>query len=391
MRNRSTLCCIAALVVAPVMQAQATFQQFNGPAESGPALAPTSVAGRGGYAKYVTVPTTADGGGVFASRYLPDGSAGLYRNVVNLWFRNPAGAVIYACSGSLLAGSGGLKILTAGHCVSNGVVGSNPNFAAASFTARFQTSPGVFTERNGTGFAVNPNYGGFVEEEHDVGVLTLSTPAPAGVTGFTLFSGNPLNQQLNIAGYGLTGDGDTGGNNTANNQFGAVNVLRAGTNSFNTTGRENANPLIDAALYATSANPSPSTFGGILVADFDRTGGSPTGWLCASVGFCETGYGLDEVGPSSGDSGSAAFSNSGAIAGVASWGLQDGSFYSDEFGYACVANFAANAGCKGNYDWIQSQLSPSAVIPEPSTYVLFATGLLGLAGIARRRRTGSLN
>ena len=391
MKNRFTLCCVAALVVAPVMQAQASFATYGGPAQSGPALAPTAVAGRGGYEKYVTVPTTADGGGVFSSLYLPDGSAGLYRNVVNLWFRNTAGAVIYACSGSLLAGSGGLKILTAGHCVSDGVVGSNPNFAAASFTARFQTAPGVFTERNGTGFAVNPNYGGFVEEEQDVAVLTMSSPAPAGVTGFSLFSGNPLNQQLNIAGYGRTGDGVTGGSNTANNQFGAVNVLRAGTNSFNTTGRENINPLIDAASYATSANPSSSTFGGILVADFDRTGGSPTGWLCASLGFCENGYGLAEVGIAGGDSGSAAFSNSGAVVGVASWGVVGGTRYSDEFGYACVANFVTNAGCKGNYDWVQAQLGPVAVIPEPSTYALLATGLVGLAGFARRRRSASQN
>jgi len=373
------------------MQAQATFVPHNGPAESGPHAAPTAVASKGGYEKYVTVPTTADGGGVFNSRYLPDGSSGLYRNVVNLWFRNAAGNVIYACSGSLLAGSGGLKILTAGHCVSDGVVGSNFNFSASSFTARFQTAPGVFTERNGTGFAVHPNYGGFVEEEQDVGVLTLSSPAPAGVTGFSLMSGNPLNQQFNIAGYGRTGDGVTGGSNTANNQFGAVNVLRAGTNSFNTTGREDANPLINNASYATSANPNPSAFGGILVADFDRIGGSPTGWLCAEVGFCETGYGLDEVGIASGDSGSAAYNNSGEIAGVASWGISGGSRYSDEFGYACVANYAANIGCKRNFDWVQAQLLPAAVVPEPSTYILFATGLMGLAGIARRRRTGSLN
>ncbi|MDF1501352.1 PEP-CTERM sorting domain-containing protein [Roseisolibacter sp. H3M3-2] len=40
----------------------------------------------------------------------------------------------------------------------------------------------------------------------------------------------------------------------------------------------------------------------------------------------------------------------------------------------------------GNYDFIADGRIDAAVIPEPSTYVLMGTGLLGLAGFARRRR-----
>jgi hypothetical protein len=37
--------------------------------------------------------------------------------------------------------------------------------------------------------------------------------------------------------------------------------------------------------------------------------------------------------------------------------------------------------------FVNQQAPPGTVIPEPSTYALMATGLVGLVGIARRRNS----
>ena len=350
-------------VFAPAVSAQATFARFDGNAQH-----------------TVVVQTAgAEGGGVNNAIYLPPAADNNYAGVVNLWFRNAAGAVSSACTGSLLSTR---KILSAAHCVTN--PGTNV-IQWTSFTARFRNADGTFTEVNGTGFATNPNYSGSVLEEQDVAVLTLGADAPAAARRYSLFNGNPL-VDYTLAGFGRTGDGATGDANAANNQFGAVNVLRAGRNRFETTGR-------DDQTFANNANPARQNYGGILLSDFDRaTAGSTTSFMCASLAIC-TGAtdGARESAVGRGDSGGAAFSNTWEVLGVASWGQGNApggnlNGYDAVFGYACVANFAANAGCQGNYDFVMAQLGPSQVIPEPSTYALMATGLIGLAGFARRRR-----
>lgn len=359
MTSRFTAVAIAGLVVAPALQAQATFVQYDRQAE-----------------KAVVTQDAGVGGGINNPIYLPPASDANYSGIVNLWFRNAAGAVQSACTGSLLEGGGRRKILTAGHCVSN----NSNTIVWSSFTARFRNADGTFTSINGTGFAVQANYSGNVFEEQDVAVLTLSADAPAGARGYSLFTGNPL-VDYTAAGFGRTGDGLTGDNNTANNQFGAVNVLRAGRNRFESTGR-------DGGAFAGSTNPNIAGFGGMLLSDFDDINGSPDSFTCEALGFCNNGFGLNEVAIGRGDSGGAALTNTWQVLGVASWGSSANgislSQYGTDFGYACVANFAGNAACLANYNFVQAQLGN--VVPEPSTYALMATGLLGLAGLARRRK-----
>lgn len=361
MRFRFTAIAIAGLAIAPAVQSQASFVPYTGEAE-----------------KLVVTQDAGSGGGINNPLYLPPASDNNYSGIVNLWFRNAAGAVQGACTGTLLEGGGRRKILTAGHCIAD----NSSTIVWSSFTARFRNADGTFTEVNGTGFAVQDNYSGSVLEEQDVAVLTLSADAPAGARGYSLFAGNPL-VDYTIAGYGRTGDGVTGDGNVANNQFGAVNVLRAGMNRFESTGD-------DDGLFVPDGFGVESTYGGILLSDFDPIGGSAASFTCAGLAFCTPGFGVNEVAIGRGDSGSAAFTNTWQVIAVASWGSAIDaeattlSQYDTDFGYTCVANYADNAACLANYNFVQKQLAN--VVPEPSTYALMATGLIGIVGIARRRR-----
>ncbi|MCU0626194.1 MAG: PEP-CTERM sorting domain-containing protein [Gemmatimonadaceae bacterium] len=143
----------------------------------------------------------------------------------------------------------------------------------------------------------------------------------------------------------------------------------------------------------------PNTFGGVLIGDFDDPTGqfnNNTSLTCFRFQVCETGVqGIPgEVNIGGGDSGSAAFlAGNQTILGVASFGsrrvdvspIPPFGAFGTAFGYACVANIAGNAVCAENFNFVNNLLTPTNVIPEPSTYALMATGLVGLAGFARRR------
>ena len=88
-----------------------------------------------------------------------------------------------------------------------------------------------------------------------------------------------------------------------------------------------------------------------------------------------------------GDSGGAAFSDSWDVLGVVSWGQGTTATglgrYNSSFGYACVANYAPNASCVANYNFVMANLT----VPLPATLSLVGLGLLALAA-SRRRRIG---
>jgi V8-like Glu-specific endopeptidase len=315
-------------------------------------------------------------------QYLADRSAGSnYSGVVNLWFRDANGAVLYGCTGSMLTGG---KVLTAAHCVT----GNGSTLLATSFTARFYQTGIGWVDVNGTGMAFKPGYVGNVVSEHDVAVLSLNSPPPSFARTYSLASGNIIGQTVTLAGYGRTGDGGTGAA-FSNNQFNDQAVLRTGNNVFETTCQTSAANLINAGNCATNASGQAATKGGIFLADFDRNGQSTTGTVCSTLGFCTNSVGTNfaEVLTGPGDSGGANFLNDWTVAGVTSFGQVNanniGSFFGFAGGYTCVANVAGNEGCQSNYNWVTSQIS---TVPEPSTVVLTSAGLLAMVAVARKRR-----
>jgi secreted trypsin-like serine protease len=352
MRIFATLAALG-VAVSTAASAQATFVTLNQPVQSFVVVGDSTVG--------ATV-------GINNPLYLPPSTDNNYSGVVNLWLDDLDLGQRFGCTGSLLSNR---KILLAAHCVT-----TNGAITTDRFTARFRNADGTFTAITGTQIAVQSNYSGEVLEEQDVAVLTLDSDAPASARRYTLFQGNPM-VDYTMAGFGRTGTGLTGGVNGANNQFGAVAVLRAGRNTFETTANDDGD-------FATVDNDDPGAFGGILVSDFDRIGQNTNTLICSALGICGPGIDLESsIGP--GDSGGAAFSNTWQVLGVASWGSTTngvGGLYGSFFGYACVANYAANANCVANYNFVMAQ-----VVPEPSTYALMATGIVGLIGIARRRRS----
>jgi hypothetical protein len=282
------------------------------------------------------------------------------------------------CSGNLL--TTGRHLLTAAHCVTDGA----GNQTVFGLNLRFRDTGSPTTNVNdvvraGTVTAIRNGWSGQVGTDGlDLAIITLAEEAPSFAARYSIFEGNPLDQQIEMVGWGLKGDGNTG----ECCDFGA-NVRLRGTNRFEGGFAVGENRVFNTNNFTRTGEI------GVLVADFDN-GSLNRDSFCSNVlARCDRGFGLEETALGGGDSGGAAFIN-GQISGIASWGT---SGFCNRYGdiapsrdVSCFGAFNgwANAGTVANRAWIAQN---TTVIPEPSTYALIATGLAGLAFIRRRRST----
>jgi secreted trypsin-like serine protease len=341
----------------------------------------------GGLANYVATPdivgqtstaTVASGGNpIYAA------TSQQYSGVVAL-IMNEGSAGLFICSGALLADR--QSILTAGHCVSGGAGTANPIATTAYFynggdPDQFVPLSAAATAVAVTQYHVDPNYTGQVIDDNDIAVLRLATPAPAFAQSYDLFTGNPVGQIYNVAGYGMRSD--------AGGSVGAdlcVGRLRQGDNTYDFT--------FSDPTFGGFFDPSKGFLGtaenkNTLVSDFDN-GLSANDASCilatkifhaaSTPQFCNTGLGALEVSTAPGDSGGPQFVN-GQIASVTSFGLTFGTqtgdidnSLNDSFG-----EFNGFTPVGTNLAFING-----AMVPEPASWALMILGF-GLTGAAVRR------
>ncbi len=118
-------------------------------------------------------------------------------------------------SGALL--SDRFHILTAAHVVCN--TGTN-QLASSDINVIFTMAGGNVTIKAKM-VTINPNYTGNSVTSPDIAIITLSQVAPAGVTGYSIYTGtDEVGQVFQFDGYGLSGTGTTGASSTLRNQAG---------------------------------------------------------------------------------------------------------------------------------------------------------------------------
>jgi hypothetical protein len=306
-----------------------------------------------------------------------------FDGVVSLQLNRTDGT--FLCSGTLL--QGGQYILTAAHCLAN----DNGANVTTSVGVNFFPGPSGNTAEvsvNSTSFYIKQGYTGNVIDRNDLAIIALPSLAPLNVTQYSLYGGNPIGQTFDFAGFG-----DRGSNGAGYSADNASFLIRR--DAFN--------------VFDFDLGTEVTGDGGILISDFDN--GNPLN--DADYYFGPNGHQLgvaNEGSPGPGDSGGPAFISVGGqnfIAGVVSFGAR-----------------GTNGGCTPNPDpppapalvcnlpdtdgtldasfgeeagWVTPDANlldfvhygtpdPLYVTPEPASLALLITGLLALAGLARRRR-----
>ena len=313
-----------------------------------------------------------------------------YSGVVSLIMTQANGSR-FICSGTLLPDR--VSILTAGHCVSTGFGTANPvstmvYFPGSNADAVVHITAGI-ASRSVTQYIVHPGYTGEVIDQNDIAILRLNAPAPMTARSYGLFTPPSLaGTDFNVAGYG--GRSDVGGSFGVNLGTG---VLRQGDNRYDFRFGDR-----DFNGFWTDRNPGTGrNFFGLANIDFSYVSDFDSGLavndascrIAAAVNpaltsakFCNVGRGATEVSVAGGDSGGPQFVN-GMISSVTSYGLSFGAGFGDSRP-GLQSSFGEFNGFVPVY--IHAAFINRALVPEPSTYVLFGTGLFVIGFMARRRR-----
>lgn len=216
------------------------------------------------------------------------------------------------CSGSLL--STRRHILTAAHCVDeNGDAQADGPVRVVFDAATFPDGQFLYQDVPASAITVHPDWFD-VGLGADVAVLTLPAVAPRGAVGYDIYRGSSeTGSEYTVVGYGRTGDGSVGQNNSNNGPHG--DVRRAGSNQWDA----DASILVDAPLFDFPAPPA----GTALASDFDN-GFASRDAFGRLYGIVDEGLGAAESLAAQGDSGGPVFIDEQGvwqIAGIVSYGV----------------------------------------------------------------------
>lgn len=286
---------------------------------------------------------------------------------------NPTPGLGALCTSALLWT--GNHVLTAAHCVTDSSGNISVLDGADGNSITFDTGSGLVTRSfDSTDITVHPNYDGILTNGFDLAIITLDSAVDSSVTRYNI--NRDTNADLNVthvkAGYGTNGQGSTGATG------GFDGNRRAIQNEWESTG------LGSLGVGGINNNSTQLTF------DFDNGLAANDAFaFFFGGGFSDTGLGNDEGNSAPGDSGGPTFiedNGEWVIAGVTSYGLRlsAGTLTSDinagtspdsTFGEFSVDARVADAQMLAFID---------SVVPEPSSFLLFAAG--GFVIVGRRRR-----